>query len=106
MDNFVTNFKDLEFHDSNDNMISGEGLDDYFKQLEQDAIYTEKLSEGDLVKIKGSDDLISVKYVNYEVPNVGVVDYAGVRIDEEGDWLVLFNQKDIEEAVKVSSRQL
>ena len=73
-----------------------ENKEEYFKEREiKDITFHEKLEVGDTVKLKLEPKLVTVKYVDYEIPNLGKVDYAGVKEDDTS-YLVLFNQKDID----------
>ena len=105
---FKTNFDDLMFEDSNGNMIE-ENKKDYFNRIEKESItYNKELEIGDQVKLKGVDYNVIVKHKNFEVPNLGIVDYAGTRDDDITGNLVLFNQKDIEKVnkeTKINIRQ-
>ena len=64
--------------------------------LENELFVAEKLDVGDIVKLRNFDDKIEVTNVDYEIPNVGIVDYAGKNLDHESNNLIIFNQKDIE----------
>ena len=73
-----------------------ENKEEYFKEREiKDITFHEKLEVGDTVKLKLEPKLVTVKYVDFEIPNLGKVDYAGVKEDDTS-YLVLFNQKDID----------
>lgn len=92
--NFTTNFKDLLPKDRNGNLLEKNNAT--INQI----TYPEKLQPGDIVKLKNSDYTILIKYVDYQIPNIGVIDYAGSKIEIPSSRLVLFNQKDIEYKVE------
>lgn len=72
-------------------------LEDYMKKVDKKGItYGAKLKIGDKVKLKGLDDIVIVKFINYNIPDIGMVDYAGEKPGGEKGCLCLFNQKDIE----------
>ncbi len=89
------NMKDLVYKDKEGNIIKN--AEEYFNALQQDILVEEKLEIGDIVRVKNSPNKIEIYYLNFEVPNIGVFDYAGKDLDEDSnnDLLTLFNQKDI-----------
>lgn len=75
-------------------------LEEYLKRTNKENItYEGKLNIGDEVKLKGVNYTVIVEYVDYEIPGVGRVDYAGKRKDKQEELLCLFNQKDIEKVI-------
>lgn len=75
-------------------------LGEYLKKEDIDNItYKKRLNIGDEVKIKGVDYTVVVEFINYEIPGLGMVDYAGKRKDKKDELLCLFNQKDIEQVI-------
>ena len=93
-----TNFNDLNFNDSNGKKV--EKNLEYINSLQDNITFSEKLSVGDVVKLKGENVDVSVLYVDYVIPNVGVIDYAGKELNQTSDELILFNQKDILEKLE------
>lgn len=87
---FETNFSEMNFIDENNQKI------DINEVLNRQDGFKESISVGDLVRLKTVDYVVEIKFVNFNVPNLGIVDFAGSRIDEKSDDLVLFNRKDIE----------
>lgn len=88
------NMKDLVYKDKSGGVIKNSNQ--YFSNLENELFVAEKLDVGDIVKLRNFDDKIEVTNVDYEIPNVGIVDYAGKNLDHESNNLIIFNQKDIE----------
>ena len=95
MDNF--SFDDLIFKDKNGNRVDDN--EQYIKTLQKNSSFEEKLEVGDIVKLEGDDSSYEVIYINYEIPSIGIVDYAAKNISRDEDDLTLFNQKDILEKV-------
>lgn len=95
MDNF--SFDDLIFKDKNGNTV--ENNEQYIKSLQKNSSFEEKLEVGDIVKLKGDDSSYEVMYIDYEIPGIGIVDYAAKNISRDEADLTLFNQKDILEKV-------
>lgn len=59
-----------------------------------------KLNIGDRVRLKGRNYVVVVEYINYEMPGIGRVDYAGTREDgKEENLLCIFNQSEIERVI-------
>lgn len=88
--NFTTNFKDLIAKDKFGNILEENDI------IKNQITISQKLNVGDIVKLKDSDYSIEIEYVDYEIPNIGIIDYAGSKIEIPSSRLVLFNQKDIE----------
>lgn len=86
--------KDLLYKDNSGNIIKDPQA--YFSSQNTDNFIEEEIEVGTVVKLKNFDDKIEILYKNYEIPNLGIVDYAGKNLDNESDDLILFNQKDIE----------
>lgn len=61
---------------------------------------TDEITVGDLVLTKKNAKLILILYVDYEVENIGHVDFAGVEPDGNSDRLILLNRCDIDFVVK------
>ena len=95
---YNTNFNDLNFNDKNGNKVKNNL--EYINSLQENITYSEKLSVGDVVRLKGENADVSVLYVDYVIPNVGVIDYAGKELNQSNDELILFNQKDILEKLE------
>ena len=95
MDNF--SFNDLKFKDENGNKVADN--EQYIKSLQKNLSFKEKLEVGDIVKLKGEDSSNEVIYIDYEIPGIGIVDYAAKNISRDENDLTLFNQKDILEKV-------
>ena len=95
MDN--SSFDDLIFKDKNGNRVDDN--EQYIKSLQKNSSFEEKLEVGDIIKLKGDDSSYEVIYINYEIPSIGIVDYAAKNISRDEDDLTLFNQKDILEKV-------
>lgn len=95
------NMRDLVYKDKNGKIV--DNPDDYFASLEEDVSIEEKLEVGDIVKLKNFADKIEILYTDYEIPNVGLVDYAGKNLEHDTENLTLFNQKDIETFEKARS---
>ncbi len=76
-------------------------LGDFLKENDKKGItVTKKLNIGDKVKLKGRDYVVIVQNIDYEMPGLGRVDYAGIREGEEKENLkCIFNQSEIEEVV-------
>lgn len=99
---FETNFDDLKFQDKNKNIVNGNPKD-YINQLQSSHITVfDKAQIGDIIKIKGGNYDVLVTHTDFMVPNMGIVDYAGTKINSSNKRLVLFNQKDIELIVQKS----
>ena len=95
MNDFELNFNELNFFNNEGNPI--QNPNEYFKEMQKKNITAdEKLSEGDFVKLKGVNYLVHIKYINYKIPGVGMVDYVGIKVNSDDNSFVLFNQKDIE----------
>ncbi len=61
---------------------------------------TTKLKIGDKVKLKGRNYIVIVQYIDYEMPGIGKVDYAGIKENEKNENLkCIFNQNEIEEVI-------
>ena len=90
------NMKDLVYKDKDGKIIKNP--EEYFNALQHDILVEEKLEIGDIVRVKNSPNRIEIHHLDFEVPNVGIFDYAGKDLDEDSDndLLTLFNQKDIE----------
>lgn len=81
-------------------------LEEYLKKVEKENItYKEKLEIGQEVKLKGIDYTVIVKYIDYQIPDLGKVDYAGPRSDGADERLRLFNQKDIEKVISTKKEK-
>lgn len=94
----MEDFKFSEFSSFSDNgkVEDINKLEEHLTKMDKAGIsYKQKLKIGDRVKLKGLDYIVIVQHVDYEIPEIGVVDYAGKKIGEE-EYLCLFNQKDIE----------
>lgn len=89
-DNFSVNFRELTPKDKFGNIVDEKNI------IKNTITFEEKLIEGDIVKLKDTDCTIIVKYINYEIPNIGIIEYAGTKVEIPSNRLVLFNQKDIE----------
>ncbi len=94
LERFNTNFNEMEFLDENGKPIK-EDPAEYFKK-KQEPTYLERLNIGDIAQIKKVGYSVKVEYVDYEVENVGIFNYAGHKVDNLEDNLILFNQSDIE----------
>lgn len=90
------NMRDLVYKDKDGKIIKN--AEEYFNALQHDILVEEKLEIGDIVRVKNSPNRIEIHHLDFEVPNVGIFDYAGKDLDEDSDndLLTLFNQKDIE----------
>lgn len=88
------NMKDLIYKDKNGNIVKNP--EEYFAALEKDVLVEEKLQVGDIVKLKNFDDRIEILYCDFEIPYLGISDYAGKNLDHPSDELTLFNQNNIE----------
>ena len=86
--------KDLIFKDKDGNIIKNP--EEYFVALQKDVLVEEKLQVGDVVKLKNFDDRIEILYCDFEVPDLGMSDYAGKNLDHPSDNLTIFNQNNIE----------
>lgn len=93
---FVTNFNDVTLKDANGNVIDKDNISNK-------TTFTEKLKVGDIVKLKDVNYTVEVKFIDYDIPNVGVMNYAGSKIEIPSSRLVLFNQEDIE--YKIENKQ-
>lgn len=91
MDNL--NFKDLNFMAPNGKIVEDNST--YMEVIQNNTDIEDKLEIGDIIKLKGVDNEIEVLYIDYNIPNIGIVDYAGKYVDDDSNELVLFNQKDI-----------
>lgn len=99
MNRFNANFNDMTFV-TEEGTIVDKNQADYIRMLqEKDITIEERLNIGDIVKLKKMDDFICIQKVNFEISNVGIVDYAGTKENSDDDNLILFNQKDIEKKV-------
>ena len=66
----------------------------------------EKLRIGDVVKLQGRDYEVVIEYVDYEVKDIGKVDYAGKRADGlEPNSLSLINQYEIEKIIRKHNKK-
>lgn len=85
-DPFELNFDDVNFTTN--------------KNINNRNLFNGQLNIGDIVTLKGTDYNVIIKQVNFNVPGLGQVDYAGTKVSEkESEDLVLFNLKDIESKV-------
>ena len=88
---FTVNGKKKDISELNDYLID---------QNINGIVIQKKLNVGDKVKLKGRDYVVVVKYINYEMPGIGVVDYAGIREDGNNENLLsVFNQSEIENVI-------
>lgn len=70
-------------------------------------IVEQQLGIGDKVKLKGRDYTVIIKYINYNMPGIGVVDYAGIRDDGKGENLLsIFNQSEIEKIIAKNENEI
>lgn len=82
-------------------------LDEHMKKADKENItYKKRLKVGDKVKLKGLDYTVVIQYVEYEIPGLGKIDYAGKRTDDmESERLCIFNQKDIDHKVEEKEKE-
>jgi len=88
--NIDFNPNDVKYFDDNGAEISYEQLKEKYHNADQ-----LQLQVGDWVKIKGKEEPVMIKYINYKVNNDFVVDYAGVLSEYDID-LLLFNSYNID----------
>lgn len=83
-------------------------LGNFLNEMNNKGITVErKLNVGDRVKLKGRNYVVIVKYINYEMPGIGMVDYAGTREDgKEGNLMCIFNQSEIENVIFSKEKDL
>lgn len=94
---FTTDFSQMEFLDKDKVLISGSMTHQYIENCQQELVFSEKLNIGDVVKLKGLDVPIVIRYVDFYIPPLELqTDYAGYKNGELEENLSLFNQKDIE----------
>lgn len=82
-------------------------LPEYLEDRRKNGITVKtKLNVGDIVKVKGLPDYIIVKYVDYEIKGVGIVDYAGLKVgSEDTKRLSIFYQYEIEKIIKKNNKE-
>lgn len=81
-----------------------DGLENYLTEQRKNPKIKEKLRIGDVVKLQGRDYEVVIEYVDYEVKDIGKVDYAGKRADGlEPNSLSLINQYEIEKIIRKHS---
>lgn len=102
INNCETSFNGIVFLDQNGDVLPD--IEKYLVDIQNEPSVLGILNVGDIVKIKNAEYLVKIKYLNFNVPNIGVVDYAGKKLNDESDNLVLFNKKDIEK--KLSNEEL
>lgn len=101
MENEKFDFSQFSSFEKDGKIENIEKLEDYLKESAKKLNVKEQLNVGDEVKLKGVEYTIIITNVKYEMPGIGIVDYAGKRTDKQDDeFLCVFNQKDIESKVE------
>lgn len=83
-------------------------LNDFLKEIDNnEKTVKRKLNIGDKVRIKGRNYVVIVQYIDFEMPGIGMVDYAGIREDgKEENLLCIFNQSEIESVISSCEKDL
>ena len=100
---FVMNKEDVQFLDDNGEVIVGDIKEYMRKKRESMLTITDKLNVGDVVKLKGSGQIVVVQFVDYKFNEIVKADYAGTLFNTDYENLILFGQEDIE---KIYDRSL
>lgn len=63
----------------------------------------EDIQVGDLIKLKGSEFIVRIEHVNYQIKNIGAVDFAGTII--QTNEFVIFNRYNIDKKIEKSYKK-
>ena len=76
------NKEDVQFLDDNGEVIVGDIKEYMRKKRESMLTITDKLNVGDVVKLKGSGQIVVVQFVDYKFNEIVKADYAGAQIPD------------------------
>lgn len=93
---FAMNTNEVEFLDESGNTITGDVKEYFTKQREEMLTINKFLKLGDVVKIKGTGQIVMVAAIDFKINEVVKSQYAGTLFNSENENLILFNQEDIE----------
>ncbi len=91
--NIETTFDGIDFYDESGHVI--DNMESYMEQLENVVTYEGAIEIGSIVKRKKRDQLVVVEQIDIDTC-IGKFDFAGKKIDDSDEDLVLFNRKDVE----------
>lgn len=91
--NIETNFDGIDFYDESGNVI--DDMNSYMENLKNVVTYEGTIEIGSIVKRKKRDQLVVVEQTDIDTC-IGKFDFAGKKIDDSDEDLVLFNRKDVE----------
>ena len=103
---FTMNPGEVEFLDEVGNVVSGDIKEFFEKQREELLTIIEPLKLGDVVKIKGTGQIVMVAAIDFKFNEVVKSQYAGTLFNSENENLILFNQEDIEKVYDSSLVEL